>query len=63
MTTLKKKKKHKNSDGGEPQVTLDDRSKRFLYALAAIGLLLVIVLAALIQPVIRSESSSAVRYR
>ena len=47
MTTLKKKKKHKGSDGGEPRVTLDDRSKRFLYALAAIGLLLVIVLAVL----------------
>lgn len=46
MTTLKKKKKSRDtSSSGQPKVSLDDRSKRFLYALAGIGALLVILLA------------------
>lgn len=54
MSTLKKKsKKHsggsQNAGGSQtpPEVQLDDRSKRFIYALAAIGGILVAVLAIL----------------
>lgn len=47
MTTVRRKKKKQDDKNREPEIKLDKRSKKFLYALAIIGALMALALAAL----------------
>ncbi len=47
MTTVRKKKKGHEDKNREPEVVLDKRSKKFLWALAIIGGVMALVLTAL----------------